>query len=256
MKKIAEERTSVTLNSEGLTLFGVLHMPQNRADNSVPAVLFCHGFGGNKSGKYRLAVRLAERLSQAGIASLRIDCRGSGDSEGDFADTTIDSQLKDIETALTYLKSNPQIDTQRIGLMGRSLGGALATHVAHRHGELKSLALWCPLFDAKPWLEKRANGTREFHFLGQRLGEEFIEQFAALNTARAMATLESTPMLIIKAGRDEVLTSYHYEQYLAHRKNCPTTKTQELAHSSHDFSNREEQEVLLELTTQFLRDTL
>ena len=81
MRKI-EERQSVVLENEGQKIFGILHRPIHV--DSCPAVLICHGLAGHKTGQYRIYVILAEKLSEAGIASFRIDFRGSGDSEGKF----------------------------------------------------------------------------------------------------------------------------------------------------------------------------
>ncbi len=253
MNKIAEIRSSLELLSNGLKVFGVLHLPETKTESKIPAVLFCHGFGGNKIGKFRLAVKLAERLSQIGIASLRIDFRGSGDSEGDFADTTIQTQLDDAKIALQYLQEHPSIDTSNIAVAGRSLGGAIATHLAAEHGQIRALALWCPLFDAQPWVIKQKNGTSEFQFLGQKLSPECIRQFAALNTVQPMTLLQKTPMLIVRAGRDEILTSYHHEQYLTARNGCQSTQDIELSRSNHDFADTQDQEILLETTTSFLQ---
>lgn len=254
MKKTAEIRSCVTLNSNGLKLFGVLHMPEKPLKARVPAVLFCHGFGGNKIGKFRLAVRQAEMLALAGVATLRIDFRGSGDSEGDFADTTIQTQLEDARAGLEFLLTHSQIDPNQIAILARSLGGAIATQLASEYPTIKALALWCPLFDAKPWFIKHKGNTSEFLFMGQPLSHECIRQFAMLDTAKPLVRLESMPMLIVRACKDEILDSYHDEQYLASRKNAGLTTHLELANSTHDFGNIPEQQILLEATTSFFKD--
>ncbi len=253
MKKNPEERSSVTLHSNGLKVFGVLHMPEGQFGTKVPVVLFCHGFGGHKSGKFRLNVRLAEMLSKIGIASLRIDFRGSGDSEGDFADTTIQTQLEDARVGLQYLLEHTGIDPNKIALVGRSLGGAIATQLASEFTKLKALALWCPLFDAKPWMTKN---TKNFCFSGQNLSSECIRQFTLLDTTKPLLLLNNVPMLIVHAANDEILSPYHHEQYFAHRKESSSTKTLELTKSNHEFSNIAEQQLLLDTTTAFFRGIL
>src|SRR5689334_8479689 len=120
-----EERKTVTLLSQDLKLFGILHLPLLKNSEKAPAVLFCHGFGGNKSGRYRLYVRLAEKLSQAGIAVLRFDFRGCGDSEGAFGDITIETQVQDALAAAEFLLTHPSVDPNRFGIFGSSLGGAI-----------------------------------------------------------------------------------------------------------------------------------
>lgn len=253
MKKTAEIRTAVTLISNGLKLFGVLHMPEKPANTPVPAVLYCHGFGGNKIGKFRLAVRQAEKLAEAGIASLRIDFRGSGDSEGEFADTTIQTQLEDARVALQYLLEHPQIDPNNIAILARSLGGAIATQLASEFSRIKALALWCPLFDAKPWFKKHKGKPSEFLFMGQPLSQDCISQFAMLDTAKPLSLLQNTPVLLVRAGQDEILDSYHNEQYRENRKDNARTSYLELPHSNHDFGNIKEQQILLDKTTSFLQ---
>lgn len=252
MKKSAEVRTSVTLVSNGLKLFGMLHMPEAKTHEKVPAVLFFHGFGGNKIGKHRLSVRQAEKLAEAGIASFRFDYRGSGDSEGDFQDTTIQTQLEDARIALQYLLEHPNIDTSSISFLARSLGGAIATQLASEFPAIKALVLWCPLYDAKPWFIKHNGNAKEFQFAGQSLSDECIRQFAILDTAKPLSQLTSIPLLLVRAGQDEVLSSYHDEKYQEGRKNTTSTQLLELPKSTHDFGNIQEQQILLDTTTSFL----
>jgi esterase/lipase len=191
-------------------------------------------------------------LSRVGIASLRIDFRGSGDSEGNFADTTIKTQLEDARCALEFLQKHPNIDTQKIALLGRSLGGALATQLASEMDTCAAIALWCPLFDVKPWTSKHTGD--EFRFLGQPLSPECIAEFLALDATSALSKIEEIPMLIISAGKDEILGSYHHEKYLSERKQA--TLHVALENSCHDFSYIPEQEKLLQITTSFLQGYL
>ncbi len=254
MKHIHEERTSVELLSGGMKIFGILHMPKKAKAAKVPAVLFCHGFGGNKSGKFRLSVRQAEKLSEEGFASFRIDFRGSGDSEGDFSDTTIETEFEDAKCALDYLLNHPDVDPERIAIIGRSLGGAIATKLAASFERTKAVILWCPLFDAKPWIEAHKN--RPISFMGQKLSDETIRQFRELDLRDSLTALATTPMLIVRACMDEILSVYHHDGYLDARKESMHTDELLLANSSHDFSDCSEQEELLTKTTSFLREKL
>src|SRR5260221_3407228 len=97
-----EERQAVTLLSGNQKIFCMLHLPQRTDQEKFPALLFCSGFGGNKSGKYRLFVRMAEQLAKAGVAVLRFDYRGSGDSEGAFEATTVGRLLAERLTTAAF----------------------------------------------------------------------------------------------------------------------------------------------------------
>lgn len=248
-----EERSQITLNSDGLKVFGVLHLPHAAKDKKVPGVLFCHGFGGNKSGKFRLSVRLSEQLSLLGIASLRIDFRGSGDSEGDFKESTIKSQLDDARLGMDFLQNHPSIDPSRLGLLGRSLGGCIATYLAAEILTLKALALWAPVFDASPWLTHYQSLGTQPRFFGERLSEACIAEFRELNAGIPLAKLSHLPTLLIHAGQDEVLGDYHYQKYLELQKEAHFLK---LANSNHEFGNFEEQPQLLETTAAWFSNNL
>ena len=73
---------------------------------------------------------LADHLTRRGIAVLRADKRGVGASSGDFAKATTADLASDARAAIAFLKGRPQIDAQRIGLLGHSEGGAAAPMAA------------------------------------------------------------------------------------------------------------------------------
>ncbi|MCP4404030.1 MAG: prolyl oligopeptidase family serine peptidase, partial [bacterium] len=70
--------------------------------------------------------RLAAALGEQGIASLRIDFRGWGESAGKMEESTIQTQIDDAATAYEYLKELSFVDPARIGVVGFSLGGGIA----------------------------------------------------------------------------------------------------------------------------------
>lgn len=133
----AEER-AVTLEGG---IAATINIPAH--SQPVPAVLMLHGFGSNKDEVGGMYAREAAALAEKGIASLRIDFSGFGASEGDAADTTIDLQLKQARMALDVLKKNDNIDEKRIGVLGFSLGGGIATLLASSQPlDVKSLVTW------------------------------------------------------------------------------------------------------------------
>ncbi len=246
--KKCDEREAVTLESNGQKVFAIFHVPKN-FQPPFPAVLLCHGFGGNKSGKSRLFVKLSERLAEAGIASLRFDFRGAGDSEGSFQETTIQTLLQDAEAAFHFLSQHAAIDSRRLGLLGRSLGGMIAILTAPQCGGIKALALWAPVFDAKPWFSKTGQEVKQFEHLGERLHQDFITQFALVDTQAALEVLDSVPLLHIQGEQDKAVEKYHVEQYEKTRKDvAPITKFILLEKMDHEFSDPEKQELILKET--------
>jgi len=259
MKK--EIRESITLENEGLKLFGILHRPECcLKDVKVPCVVLLHGLGGNKSGRYRMITRLAEALAKNGIAAFRIDSRGAGDSEGNFSETTLESLTSDALLALTYVSSHPSIHKNQLGLCGRSFGGAVAVNVAAQFqntqiGSIKALALWAAVFDAKPWLMKKVDSeNRAAHlFMGEPLNKQFIAQFSAYDAATLLKKLQDIPFLILQGEQDCIVEKYHTEQYMHARKNGVHTVLKYLPHTDHEFSNVAEQTIALDETVNFMK---
>ena len=122
-------------------IVGTVVEPQ--ADGPVPAVLMLHGFASVRDEVGNMYLNLAAALGDEGIASLRIDFRGWGESAGDMVDSTVQGQVEDAATAYNYLTTLPFVDTSRIGLIGFSLGGSIATFSAGEHPDwYQSMVLW------------------------------------------------------------------------------------------------------------------
>ena len=109
-------RHKVEFTSNGLTLSGALETP----DSSVRCyAIFAHCFTCGKD--VAAASRISRALTASGIAVLRFDFTGLGNSDGDFANTNFSSNLQDLLAAVDFLREEyaaPQL------LIGHSLGGA------------------------------------------------------------------------------------------------------------------------------------
>lgn len=260
-----ETRESVVLENKGQKLFGVFHRPANKT--KFPAILICHGLGGHKVGRYRLYVTLSNRLAQLGIASLRLDFRGSGDSEGDFSEMTIEGEVSDALLGLDFLRQQPGVDTQRIGIFGRSLGGLVAILTASHDQKIKTMGLWAPIFSSSQWVEKwnqlhsaplEPSSQQELMTVdGQIPGYEFYKQFFNLKTEDSVASLNGLPLLLIHGTMDNVVTLDHAEKYLNVRlQGKGETKFIELPQSDHDFTHLDERRVALDETCLWFQKTL
>lgn len=84
---------------------------------------------------------IADYLTNQGFAILRVDDRGKGQSKGDLISATSADFAKDVETSLAFLKTQPQIDTTKIGLIGHSEGGLIAAIVGSLHKEISFMVL-------------------------------------------------------------------------------------------------------------------
>lgn len=141
--------TVISFPVDGLKVIGTLNLPDGV--EKPPVVLILHGFTGNRheleipAVKEGIFDRAARLWAEKGVASLRIDFRGSGESGGTFADTTLDGQVKDALAALDCLSVMPQVDKERMALVGWSMGGAVGSAVAGRTSHaLDAVAVWAP----------------------------------------------------------------------------------------------------------------
>lgn len=260
-----EERESVILENQGQKIFGIVHIPKKSGPH--PVVLMCHGLGGHKTGKYRVYVLLAEKLAEEGIACLRIDFRGSGDSEGHFSDMTIEGEVSDAILALKYLEGQSWVDKNRIGLFGRSVGGTVAIIAAGRSPEVKSLAVWAPLYDGHQWRDKwqllHSPELSEEHKMemmrvnGQLPGQQFFRELFSINMEKLLDKIDHLPMLHIHGQKDEIINVGHAEKYKNYRSHAHTeNKFLLFPNSDHDFSNPKEQQRAIQETCEWFHKTL
>ncbi|MEK7681521.1 MAG: alpha/beta hydrolase [Chloroflexota bacterium] len=130
--------TRVTFpNLRGQTLAGILDKP-DAPTGRRPAVVLCHGFTGFKEVKY--LVRLAQALRDAGFVCLRFDyADGVGDSDGSCEDMLLTHQIEDTFAAVNFMEADPDVDGQRIGLAGHSMGGVACIAVAASDTRVKAL---------------------------------------------------------------------------------------------------------------------
>ncbi|MGD9589105.1 MAG: alpha/beta hydrolase family protein [Pyrinomonadaceae bacterium] len=127
----------VTIDNNGWKLIGDLQKPQDV--KAAPAVLLLHKADGSRD-EYK---ELAGLLAAKGIASLRIDLRGHGESinKGDFG-PPYDEKMRailagtdsDISAGITYLKAQDGIDPKRIGVLGASYSGEFMAIAGGKNG--------------------------------------------------------------------------------------------------------------------------
>ena len=140
----------------------------------LPLVVLCHGFTGNRQGDGHFAP-LAEDLAAHGIATVRLDFAGCGDSTEPYANYTLANMAADVDSVIGYMQAT--YGTGKTALVGHSIGGRLAS-LYPQLGQypVTALALWSP-----------ANGTglQGLEFLS-------IDNFAAVEELAARADAEGS----------------------------------------------------------------
>jgi uncharacterized protein len=138
-----EEKITFPNNDAKISLAGTLTLPQGAGP--FPAAILICGSGPHDRDEslvgHRPFLVLADHLTRKGIAVLRYDKRGNGESTGDYAASTTIDFANDAEAALAYLKTRKEIAPQKIGLIGHSEGGAIAPMVAAHQPSISWIVL-------------------------------------------------------------------------------------------------------------------
>jgi fermentation-respiration switch protein FrsA (DUF1100 family) len=126
----------VSFMSEGQRISGVLHIPDEK---NPPCVIASHGLLSSKESEKYIA--LGERISERGMAMLRFDFRGIGESEGQEDDNTVSKKLSDLTAAIDFIKTYPDLGNG-IGLIGSSLGGFISLIKASMDEKIRAVVVW------------------------------------------------------------------------------------------------------------------
>lgn len=148
--KYEKEESIVTFKNEGMNLEGTLTVP--KAKGICPIVITLGGFVGNRDEEpipgagETVYQRLCRVLAGFGIASLRLDFRGYGNSDGTFSMISFSTQISDVMAAIDYIRKDlkGKVYTEAIGILGFSNGGLIASMTAARDKRVDTVVLWSP----------------------------------------------------------------------------------------------------------------
>ncbi len=126
-----------TAANKGITLSGTITIPKRKegtAQRKFAAVVMISGSGpqdrNETIGRHKPFEVIAHDLAKSGIASLRYDDRGIGESTGDFLNATSEDFAKDALAVWAHAKTIPEIDSAKIGILGHSEGGLIGPMAA------------------------------------------------------------------------------------------------------------------------------
>jgi alpha-beta hydrolase superfamily lysophospholipase len=215
-------------------------------------VCWVHGTG---DGKAHYKWTILRALTRRGFSVLTFDLPGHDEHPVAFA---LPAALTAVPAALAYLGARPDVDPQRVGLLGVSLGGALAIHALadDPRPEVQPAALclletpiWLPAIDRRLYA-REAWGVAALQTLemlrdcslgnlwrlyrthpGSRFAQPLEWVFDDLCPARRIARIPPVPLLLVYGGRDPIAPAAHGRRLFDRARGDKTWKL--VRHASH-----------------------
>ena len=201
------------------TIYATVQLPGKLArSGDMPLAVLCHGFTGSRAGDGHFAP-LAQELAAQGIATVRLDFPGCGDSTEPFTAYTLSNMADDVESAILYMQST--YGTGPTALVGHSMGGRLAS-LYPQLGQypVTALALWSPAngtglhgleflnsndFAAVEELAARADAEGSVAAWGVTLSADYIDGMRD-SDPNAVLRASGLPVLLTYSGNERILS--------------------------------------------------
>ncbi|MBX7246176.1 MAG: alpha/beta fold hydrolase [Candidatus Sumerlaeaceae bacterium] len=207
--------------------------------------------------------RLAERLANQGIACMRFDHRGCGESEGDFIDFTPAGLLEDLDAALAEFQETVWFDPERTAVVGYSLGGLSASYLLGRNPRFRTAVLWAPC--AVPEIIRdrisqypNFEGYKErgyFDYFGFRVSREYLDGIGTSAKPLEWIANYPEPILFCHGADDAIVKPEQTDLFLEARKN-PGDRKLIIPDADHGFTTADNIDYLLDQSEQWLTGKL
>lgn len=241
--------------TRGHSAVSILQTPSE--GNNDCLIIFCHGFVGHKITPHRMFPELCLKLNKLGFSTLRTDCIGSGDSEGEKEFMTIPGQVEDYVNV--YKKWIKDRNYKKIILLGYSMGGTTASLLSK---EVKNdgMVLWSPVFDPY-WNFCHLLGSEKFKkgldgfdvdIEGDYVGKEF---FKGIENIKVIPIIKdySKPIRVVHGSLDEDVLPINGWSYIHFAKNGKISFVEGADHTYADIKFKEE---LFDNTIKYLKEII
>lgn len=244
---------STELNINGRLLRGNVRMPDGKGP--FPTIVFLHGFTVWKTGPQRLYEEFVREAVKDGFSVIRFDFYGTGESDGEFYEMTIGSEMLETGVIFEWAGQQPYVDEHNIFLGGHSMGALIAVLKAPK---LKPKAVfgWATALTMlyQAGLRTRTmNGPTErgWDIDGLELSREFMEEAAGMDFL-AMSKGYDGPVLLIHGSRDtDIPVESAYALKAMYGDNCAIDIVEG---ANHRFLSLEWKRYIYGRTLEFLRE--
>lgn len=218
--------TTLMLPNEDHEIPATVCLP--KGEGKFPAVVMLHGTGSSRDESMDAFRKTAHIFAEEyGLATIRIDFMGSGESKADYRGYTFASAVSDAAAAAAYMQALDKIDPEQIGVLGWSQGGTDALLCAARRPELfKSIVTWAGapdmridgIFDGNKYKEAKENGFFVLD-LGWReplnVSLQWCEDVIHTDVLGEFAVGYTGPVLAIHGREDTIVSPVWCERIVA-----------------------------------------
>jgi esterase/lipase len=205
-------------------------------------VVFCHGFRGTAVGPNRFFVRAARKLAEQGISSLRFDQYGSGNSEGEF----IDSSFNDWVATVREVVKEYADKKYKIALFGQSMGGAAVIVAAADMPGLRAVVAWVPDPNVEPFHHAEDEVMEEG---GQLVKAKYWKEAHEARVGDKFSAIKA-PTYVVQCTADEYVDQQNRDVFYA--KARPYQKIDTFDGYSHSSWSYEQSEDIINKSVAFV----
>lgn len=142
---------SISFYSDGFKLDGTVYVPDDyHQGEKRPAIVINSGYQGFNEFYPKMFSRY---FTKEGFVCIGFDYRGFAKSEGPRGRVVLNEQIEDIKNAVTLAQNRPEIDPERIGLVGWGMGASNVVHLAAIDERIKAVAALNGFYDGERWLK-------------------------------------------------------------------------------------------------------
>ena len=240
-------------SARGTDIHGTFTVPDHIGGQGCGLVVFAHGFMGSRdeSGEF---TAVADGLAKRGIASIRVDFPGCNESTESFLDYNFKNMSDDLDAALAYARSQIKVDESRLGILGYSMGGRLASLYLDKEA-FNTVVLWAPAasngFDAaaamgseaemeKQLARAQTDGKGVIHIWDEdiEVGVEYLQELKAGKPLEQLAAYKGN-LLVVTGGLDDTVVKSITDQVLAAAANTNITANLDIPRTGHGLGGYE-----------------
>ena len=267
------EEKYLTLNSDRNSDISAIVV---EGEKGGPLIIMVHGFKANKTEDGRF-LSVARKMAEYGVNSIMFAQAGCDDSKEDFINYSLTNSLDDIEICYRYMKDNYQIDEERVGMIGYSMGGRLTSIFIDRHPEIKVIGLWAAAcydsfnnedsflgipverLNSEAALKGYCDYHNSFDNTDIRLSRQFIDDMQELMCSKGLGNYKGCAFIV--HGDKDVTVPYDvatdtYDML----KNCKDRKLVTVTDADHGFGAWNDRpdlsRQLTETTIEYFKDKL